>query len=157
MLLNIDIITYHSNLYWSYRNDIATMLVPRTMLWSISIWGKKGSPFDNLSQMNNSKNTCKILYLCMFTHAMYESSGWPSCFLIFQRSNEFYGTRTIIGTLPIGINCLRILFKYADHAIHWVFGTSLLSHTAEPCQDSCNGSAMHGMQSGLILFDVSFI
>ncbi|KAH9732623.1 Ascorbate transporter [Citrus sinensis] len=35
----------------------------------------------------------------------------------------------------------------ADHAIHWVFGTSLLSHTAEPCQDSCNGSAMHGMQS----------
>lgn len=111
MLLNIDIITYHSNLYWSYRNDIATMLVPRTMLWSISIWGKKGSPFDNLSQMNNSKNTCKILYLCMFTHAMYESSGWPSCFLIFQRSNEFYGTRTIIGTLPIGINCLQILFN----------------------------------------------
>lgn len=111
MLLNIDIITYHSNLYWSYRNDIATMLVPRTMLWSISIWGKKGSPFDNLSQMNNSKNTCKILYLCMFTHAMYESSRWPSCFLIFQRSNEFYGTRTIIGTLPIGINCLQILFN----------------------------------------------
>lgn len=111
MLLNIDIITYHSNLYWSYRNDIATMLVPRTMLWSISIWGKKGSPFDNLSQMNNSKNTCKILYLCMFTHAMYESSGWPSCFLIFQRSNEFYVTRTIIGTLPIGINCLQILFN----------------------------------------------
>lgn len=107
MLLNIDIITYHSNLYWSYRNDIATMLVPRTMLWSISIWGKKGSPFDNLSQMNNSKDTCKILYLCMFTHAMYESSRWPSCFLIFQRSNEFYGTRTIIGTLPIGINVFK--------------------------------------------------
>ena len=40
-------------------------------------------------------------------------------------------------------------FDAADHAIDWVFGPGLLSYAAAPCEDTCYGCAMHGMQSGL--------
>jgi len=37
----------------------------------------------------------------------------------------------------------------ADHAIDRVSGSRLFSYTTEPCQNTCYGSIVHGMQSGL--------
>uniref|UniRef100_A0A2N9GKJ0 Major facilitator superfamily (MFS) profile domain-containing protein n=1 Tax=Fagus sylvatica TaxID=28930 RepID=A0A2N9GKJ0_FAGSY len=36
------------------------------------------------------------------------------------------------------------------HAIDWVFGPGLLSYAAAPCEDTCYGCAMHGMQSVVV-------
>lgn len=39
---------------------------------------------------------------------------------------------------------------YVDNAVDRILGPCFLSYTAEPCQDTCNGSALYGLQSGLL-------
>lgn len=137
MLLNIDIIIYHSDLYWLYHNDIATMLVPRTVLGFISIWGKKVIFFYNLIQMNYCKNACKgCICTCLHMQCMKSLDG-----LLVSSSSKgqmnFMGLGTIIGTLPIGINfvlesSLNVQIMQSIGFLGPAFFLTQLSHVRNP-------------------------
>jgi hypothetical protein len=56
----------------------------------------------------------------------------------------------------LGLSITKFFFQYffylADHAINRVSRSCVFSYTAKSCQNTCHGSTMYGLQSGLSIY-----